>query len=135
MRAPLKLVLLSLCILYQNSLCSSRHSLTSSSCVYGPPTPGEEIGNIEGEVVAYCVQPRNNARVIPDGTFQSVHFVKTPLYWQIHGYGDFTKIGFMDGDFGGELDPHGATGKGNPVGGNVTTNVTGADVHYEEWMK
>mgnify|MGYP006950206232 CR=1 FL=1 len=35
---------------------------------------------------------------------------------------------------GGELDPHGATGDGNPVGGNVTSNVSGTDVHYEEWM-
>jgi hypothetical protein len=31
-------------------------------------------------------------------------------------------------------DPHGATGDGNPVGGNVTSNITGADVSYEEWM-
>jgi hypothetical protein len=40
-----------------------------------------------------------------------------------------------EGDMGGELDPHGATGNGNPVGGNVTSNITGEDVHYEEWMK
>jgi hypothetical protein len=35
---------------------------------------------------------------------------------------------------GGELDPHGATNMGNPVGGNVTSNVSGKDVFYEEWM-
>jgi len=23
---------------------------------------------------------------------------------------------------------------GNPVGGNVTSNITGEDVFYEEWM-
>ena len=49
--------------------------------------------------------------------------------------GDFTHINIKDGDYGGELDPHGATGLGNPVGGNVTTNATGSDVSYEEWMK
>jgi hypothetical protein len=108
---------------------------TSSSCIFGPPATGQEIGTIEGEVVAWCVQPRNNARVIPDGTFSSVHFVKTPLYWQISGYGDLTKIGIPNQDFGGELDPHGATGAGNPIGGNVTTNATGSDVFYEEWMR
>lgn len=48
--------------------------------------------------------------------------------------GDFTKIGMQAGDEGGELDPHGATGLGNPVGGNVTSNITGTDVFYEEWM-
>jgi hypothetical protein len=50
-------------------------------------------------------------------------------------FGDFTKINIMAGDLGGELDPHGATGLGNPVGGNVTTNASGQDVSYEEWMK
>lgn len=35
---------------------------------------------------------------------------------------------------GGELDPHGAENLGNPIGGNVTSNVTGSDVFYEEWM-
>jgi hypothetical protein len=40
-----------------------------------------------------------------------------------------------DGDSGGELDPHGAENVGNPIGGNVTSNVpTGSDVFYEEWM-
>ena len=49
--------------------------------------------------------------------------------------GDLTKINIAQGDEGGELDPHGATGLGNPVGGNVTCNVTGQDVSYQEWMK
>jgi hypothetical protein len=50
------------------------------------------------------------------------------------GFGDFTQLNIPYGDYGGELDPHGAQGDGNPVGGNVTTNVTGQDVNYEEWM-
>ncbi|KAK8850444.1 hypothetical protein IAR55_004362 [Kwoniella newhampshirensis] len=103
-------------------------------CLFGPPTYGDTIGDTEGEQVAWCVQPRNDARVIPDGTFTSVHFVKTPLYWQIQGMGDLTKLNILANDEGGELDPHGATGLGNPVGGNVTTNATGQDVNYEEWM-
>jgi hypothetical protein len=40
----------------------------------------------------------------------------------------------ITGDQGGELDPHGATGEGNPVGGNVTSNISGTDVSYGEWM-
>lgn len=35
---------------------------------------------------------------------------------QITGTGDFTKINIAAGDAGGELDPHGATGNGNPIG-------------------
>ncbi|WVQ95492.1 hypothetical protein IAU59_002589 [Kwoniella sp. CBS 9459] len=103
-------------------------------CLFAPPEANSVIGETEGEEVAWCVQARNNARQIPDGTFTAVHFVKTPLYWQIQGLGDLTKLNIKDGDEGGELDPHGATGLGNPVGGNVTTNATGEDVHYEEWM-
>ncbi|WWC72504.1 uncharacterized protein I206_106466 [Kwoniella pini CBS 10737] len=103
-------------------------------CLFAPPEANSVIGETEAEEVAWCVQARNNARQIPDGTFTSVHFVKTPLYWQIQGLGDLTKLNIASGDEGGELDPHGATGLGNPVGGNVTTNATGTDVHYEEWM-
>jgi hypothetical protein len=33
-----------------------------------------------------------------------------------------------------ELDPHGATGEGNPVGGNVTSDITGSDEPFAEWM-
>jgi hypothetical protein len=36
---------------------------------------------------------------------------------QITGVGDLTKLDLATGDQGGELDPHGATGNGNPVGG------------------
>lgn len=61
--------------------------------------------------------------------------IKTPLYVQIYGFWDGTKMNLVAGDSGGELDPHGAENKGNPVGGNVTTNIaTGNDVFYEEWM-
>lgn len=43
--------------------------------MYGPPVKGadSEIGNLEAVVVAYCTQPRNGARLIPDGTITSAH--------------------------------------------------------------
>lgn len=49
--------------------------------------------------------------------------VETPDYIQITGVGQFTNINIAAGDLGGELDPHGATGNGNPVGGLVFSNV------------
>ncbi|KAF7340809.1 hypothetical protein MSAN_02110100 [Mycena sanguinolenta] len=89
----------------------------------------------ETEEVAWCTQPRNNARLIPDGTITAVTFLKTDFYVQIMGLGDFTKLNIQAGDEGGELDPHGATGAGNPVGGNVTTNIVdGLDEPIAEWM-
>ncbi|PWY98705.1 hypothetical protein BCV70DRAFT_201499 [Testicularia cyperi] len=116
-----------------NSRLASVNSI-DDWCTFGPLEAGTIIGNVEGETVAYCTKPRNNARVIPDGTITGAHFVKTPLYVQVMALGDFTKIGLVAGDEGGELDPHGATNMGNPVGGNVTSNVSGEDVFYEEWM-
>ncbi|SNX85343.1 uncharacterized protein MEPE_04052 [Melanopsichium pennsylvanicum] len=103
-------------------------------CTFGPPGTGQALADVEEITVAYCTKPRNDARVIPDGSVTGAHFVKTPLYVQLMAVGDFTTIGFMNGDEGGELDPHGATNMGNPVGGNVTSNVSGEDVFYEEWM-
>ncbi|KAL1735314.1 hypothetical protein EV714DRAFT_244180 [Schizophyllum commune] len=104
-------------------------------CLFGPPDPNSVIGDTEAYEVAWCTQARNNARVIPDGTITGVSLLKTDMYVQIMGYGDLTKINIAPGDYGGELDPHGATGEGNPVGGNVTTNITtGSDLNYQEWM-
>lgn len=103
-------------------------------CTFGPPGKDQPLADVEATTVAWCTQPRNNARVIPDGTVTGAHFVKTPLYLQVMASGDFTKIGVQAGDEGGELDPHGATNMGNPVGGNVTSNISGQDVFYEEWM-
>ncbi|KAJ7219812.1 hypothetical protein B0H12DRAFT_1194061 [Mycena haematopus] len=104
-------------------------------CLFAPPTGPAAIPDTETEEVAWCTMPRNNARVIPDGTITAVSFLKTDFYVQLMGLGDFTKLNIVAGDEGGELDPHGATGAGNPVGGNVTTTVAdGTDLPIAEWM-
>ncbi|KAJ7666745.1 hypothetical protein DFH06DRAFT_1294955 [Mycena polygramma] len=104
-------------------------------CLFAPPSGPSVIGETEGEEVAWCTKPRNNARVIPDGVITGVSFLKTDFYVQIMGTGDFTQLNIQSGDEGGELDPHGATGAGNPVGGNVTTNIVdGLDEPIAEWM-
>ncbi|KAJ7666744.1 hypothetical protein DFH06DRAFT_926485, partial [Mycena polygramma] len=104
-------------------------------CLFAPPVAGSQIADTETEEVAWCILPRNNARVIPDGTVTGLTFLKTDFYVQLMGTGDFTKIGIAAGDEGGELDPHGAEGTGNPIGGNVTTTVAdGTDLPIAEWM-
>ncbi|KAF9032385.1 hypothetical protein BJ165DRAFT_1410837 [Panaeolus papilionaceus] len=102
-------------------------------CLFAPPAP-QDIGDSETFEVAWCTKQRNNARLIPDGTITGVSFLKTDFYVQIIGYGDLTKLNIPAGDFGGELDPHGAFGDGNPIGGNVTSNVLGSDMNFAEWM-
>ncbi|KAJ7722664.1 hypothetical protein DFH07DRAFT_932428 [Mycena maculata] len=103
-------------------------------CIFAPPYLAN-ISDTEQIEVAWCTQARNDARVIPDGTITGLSFLKTDFYVQVYGYGDFTKLNIVDGDYGGELDPHGATGNGNPIGGNVTTNIVdGVDEPIAEWM-
>lgn len=101
-------------------------------CLWAPPAV-DTIGNTERIEVAWCTKSGRGTRLIPDGTLQGVHFVKTPEYVQITGVGDFTKINIPQGDEGGELDPHGADGNGNPVGGLVFGNTFGNAMQYHEW--
>lgn len=124
----------------QINMTSDARLLTLNSvddfCLFGPPEEGPDslIGNVEPIVVAYCTKPRNNARIIPDGTIHSAHFIRTDAYVQIYGLWDGTKVNIPAGDTGGELDPHGEKNLGNPIGGNVTSNWSGQDSFYEEWM-
>ncbi|KAJ6632170.1 hypothetical protein B0H10DRAFT_2426993 [Mycena sp. CBHHK59/15] len=103
-------------------------------CLFAPPYLAN-VSDTETIEVAWCTKLRNNARLIPDGTITGVTFLKTDFYIQIMGIGDFTKLNIPAADEGGELDPHGAFGTGNPVGGNVTTNIVdGLDEPIAEWM-
>ncbi|KAI4524844.1 carbohydrate-binding module family 13 protein [Schizophyllum commune Loenen D] len=104
----------------------------SDFCLWAPPEVGT-IGDTEREEVAWCTKSGRGTRLIPDGTLSGVHFVKTPDYVQITGKGDFTKINVPAGDYGGELDPHGADAKGNPIGGLVFGNSFGDAMQYHEW--
>ncbi|POY73251.1 hypothetical protein BMF94_3585 [Rhodotorula taiwanensis] len=98
-------------------------------CLWAPPTPGGTIGDTEELEVAWCTATGHGARVMPEGTVHSAHYLVTPHYTQITGTGDFTNINIAAGDAGGELDPHGATGNGNPIGSLVFAN--GEQIH--EW--
>ncbi|KAK7055918.1 ricin B-type lectin domain-containing protein [Favolaschia claudopus] len=104
-------------------------------CLWAPPNGGT-IGDTEREEVAWCTKSGRGSRTIPNGALKGVHFVKTPDYVQVTGVGDFTKINIPKGDSGGELDPHGADGNGNPsmsLGGLVYGNTFGNAQQYHEW--
>ncbi|KAL4268370.1 Carbohydrate-binding module family 13 protein [Pleurotus pulmonarius] len=102
-------------------------------CLFAPPSPDSVIGDTERIEVSWCTKAGRGTRLIPDGTLQGVHFVKTQDYVQITGTGDFTRINIRGGDAGGELDPHGADGNGNPIGGLVFGNSFGQALQYHEW--
>jgi len=120
----------------QNSTCQNLYlNSVEDFCLFGPPDPGPAsvIGNTEQIEVAWCMKSGYGTRLIPDGTMQGAHFVQTPDYVQITGIGDLTKVNVPAGDAGGELDPHGATGNGNPIGGLVFSSAFGQLEQIHEW--
>ncbi|KAK0194127.1 hypothetical protein F5146DRAFT_1034360 [Armillaria mellea] len=104
----------------QDSLCQTSFlNALDDFCLWAPSKPNSTIADTEGEEVAWCTKKGRGTRLMPEGTLQGVQFMKTPGYLQVVGFIDQTKINIQDGDFGGELDPHGADLRGNPMGGLV----------------
>ncbi|KAA1472488.1 hypothetical protein DENSPDRAFT_859484 [Dentipellis sp. KUC8613] len=121
----------------QTSQCQNAYlNSVDDFCIFAPPEsgPNSVIGETERIEVAWCMKAGYGTRVIPDGTIQGAHFVQTPDYVQITGVGDLTKVNVPAGDEGGELDPHGADGNGNPIGGLVFSSAfTGQPLQLHEW--
>jgi hypothetical protein len=88
-------------------------------CLWGSPVANGLIGNVEAAVVAYCTEHGHGTRIIPEGTINSIQFMRTSAYIQITGQFNQSGIGLDPTDYGGELDPHGADLAGNPLGGLV----------------
>ncbi|KAJ7122925.1 hypothetical protein C8R44DRAFT_784932 [Mycena epipterygia] len=104
-------------------------------CLWAPPTPGPEstIGETERIEVAWCIKNGTGARLIPDGAITGAHWLITPDYVQITGSGNMTLLNIPANDEGGELDPHGADGNGNPIGGLVFSTAFGQLEQVFEW--
>lgn len=92
-------------------------------CLWGPPEPNSVVGNTEGEAVAWCTKPGRGTRLIPAGALTGVQYMKTPDYVQVVGRINQAHINMQADDSGGEMDPHGADQRGNPLGGLVFSNA------------
>jgi len=110
----------------QDSLCQTAFiNSIEDFCLWAPPEPDSIVGNTEGEMVAWCTKPGRGTRLIPEGTLQGVQFVRAPAYVQVVGFIDQTKLNIQAGDYGGEMDPHGADRRGNPLGGLLFSQAYG----------
>lgn len=106
----------------QNSLCQTSFiNSIDDFCLWAPSKVNSSIADTEGEEVAWCTKPGRGTRLIPAGALQGVQFMKTPDYIQAVGFIDQAMINIISGDSGGELDPHGADLRGNPMGGLLYT--------------
>ncbi|KAJ6499719.1 hypothetical protein C8R47DRAFT_971354 [Mycena vitilis] len=103
-----------------DSLCQTAFvNALDDFCFWAPPKPNSIIADSEGEEVAWCTKPGRGTRLIPPDALQGVQFMRTDGYLQVAGFIDQTKVNMMPDDSGGELDPHGADFRGNPLGGLV----------------
>ncbi|KZP24975.1 hypothetical protein FIBSPDRAFT_856339 [Athelia psychrophila] len=120
----------------QTSNCQNAYlNSLDDFCLFAPPTPGKnsEIGDSEQIEVSWCMQDGYGTRLIPDGSITGITFIQTPDFVQVTGVGDLTSMNIPKGDEGGELDPHGATGLGNPIGGLVFSKAFGKLEQIHEW--
>jgi len=120
----------------QTSNCQNAYlNSVTEWCIWSPPQPGpgSVIGNTERIEVAWCTKNGTGTRLIPDGTITGAHFVQTPDFVQITGVGNLTFLNIPAGDSGGELDPHGQDGLGNPIGGLVFSSAFGPLQEIFEW--
>ncbi|KAJ7283287.1 hypothetical protein C8J57DRAFT_1292048 [Mycena rebaudengoi] len=122
--------------LNQTSMCQNAYmNALDDWCLWAPPTPGagSVIGNTERIEVAWCLKSGTGARLIPDGAITGAHWRITPDYIQVTGIGNMSFLNIPAGDQGGELDPHGADGNGNPIGGLVFSTAFGKMQQIFEW--
>jgi len=101
-------------------------------CLWAPPNPNEDIADTEGIEVAWCTKPGHGTRLIPGGALLGVQFMRTPDYLQVVGFIDQTYINLLSNDSGGELDPHGADLRGNPLGALVYSTGWSNGTNYEQ---
>ena len=86
-------------------------------CLLMPPDPTtQNLVDAEAVAVAYCTNPTNGTRPMPDGFIKSAHYRKTDKYVQITGTYDPAIMNLGQQDCGGEYDSEGAEGIGNPAG-------------------
>jgi len=119
----------------QNSLCQTAYvNSPSDFCLWAPATRNSTIADTEGEEVAWCTSKGHGTRLIPAGAIKGLQYLTTPDYIQIVGFMDQTDLNLAPGDFGGELDPHGADLRGNPLGASMWSNAwTGSFLQVIEW--
>ncbi|KAF9441732.1 hypothetical protein P691DRAFT_812133 [Macrolepiota fuliginosa MF-IS2] len=103
-------------------------------CLWGPGNPNSLVADTEGEMVAWCTKPGRGTRLIPQGALQGVQFIKTPNYIQVAGFIRQELININASDWGGEMDPHGADLRGNPMGGLIYSEAFGGGwTQVVEW--
>ncbi|KAG5338759.1 hypothetical protein C0989_006281 [Termitomyces sp. Mn162] len=107
----------------------------SSATPSASRSPGAQrsLPSFSASIIPTPSQNGTGTRLIPDGAITGAHFVQTPDFVQVTGVGNLTFVNVPAGDQGGELDPHGQDGNGNPIGGLVFSSAFGQLEEIFEW--
>ncbi|KAF9003566.1 hypothetical protein BDQ17DRAFT_1355541 [Cyathus striatus] len=121
----------------QQSLCQTSFVNTVDDfCLWAPSEPNSLVADTEGEMVAWCTKPGRGTRLIPAGALQGVQYIKTSAYVSVVGFIDQRFINIASDDWGGEMDPHGADLRGNPMGGLMYSNAfSGSTDSYTQMIE
>jgi hypothetical protein len=119
--------------LNQQSMCQTAYFNNASDfCLWAPATPDKTVGEAEADMVAWCTKP-HGTRLIPNGAITGLQLLRTPDYIQLVGFIDQRQINLQANDYGGEMDPHGADLRGNPMGGVVFSDAfNGNSGNYQQ---
>lgn len=111
----------------QSADCQTLHfNDLTDFCFWAPREKKDTIGNIEGLLVSWCTKKGHGSRLVPEGTIQGGQWIRTPAYVQFKGFIQQEALNILADDYGGEMDPHGADLRGNPMGGLVYSQAFGA---------
>ncbi|KAF9556260.1 hypothetical protein CPC08DRAFT_737152 [Agrocybe pediades] len=100
-------------------MCQAAYfNLIDDFCIWGPSEPESGVANTEGEMVAWCSKPGHGTRLITQGALTGLQWIQTPDYVQAIGF-----IDQVSRRLGGEMDPHNADLRGNPMGGLVYSSA------------
>ena len=69
-----------------------------------------DIGDAEGDVVAYCMKLAHGTRIMPEGAITGMQLLFNGEAYMMTGLVDLTVINIQAGDYGGELDSGGQDG-------------------------
>ncbi|KAN0083951.1 hypothetical protein V8E55_007455 [Tylopilus felleus] len=102
-------------------------------CIWAPAQPNSTIGDTEGQEVSWCSMNGFGTRLIPENAITGAQWLVakdstgTVMYHQLFIYINQVMVNLNAQDYGGELDPHGADLRGNPIGGLMYSTAFSAD--------
>ncbi|KXN82326.1 hypothetical protein AN958_02707 [Leucoagaricus sp. SymC.cos] len=88
----------------QDSLCQTSFiNNIKDFCLCAAIKPNSTVGDIEGEMAAWCMKPSHGMHLILKSALKGVQFMKTPDYVQAVGFIDQMLINWNGEDYGGEM--------------------------------